>query len=308
MLTARPIERIEVSPAPMMDDFLPPRCDLGTVGADAHVFVCTCIKCFKSVDTRCELCSKDAYRKQVDVFCNACLRADASIGASLESCAACSALSAADVQRAAAAGGAASVATPPSPPASIAHVDDADELQRYAQLAEEQNGSLLKGTVHCELLDYLLTIALQRNQGLSREDIVDLALGYLEVALPRPIPAARVEDHVNAVFPLLRKYAAARASGRDVAAGEQFDPAVHKWDADATYSDWARMYEAAYTVAPLQRRRAVLQASPRLRARQQTLFNRAPPCAATGAKRKAADHRCIECGNASVDAAGANLC
>ena len=33
-----------------------------------------------------------------------------------------------------------------------------------------------------------------------------------------------------------------------------------------------------------------------------------PPCAATGAKRKAADHRCIECGNASVDAAGANLC
>jgi hypothetical protein len=187
-------------------------------------------------------------------------------------------------------------------------VDDADELQRYAQLAEEQNGSLLKGTVHCELLDYLLTIALQRNQELSREDIVDLALGYLEVALPRPILAARVEDHVNAVFPLLRKYAAARASGRDVAAGEQFNPAVHKWDADATYSDWARKYEAAYTVAPLQRRRAVLQASPRLRARQQTLFNRAPPCAATGAKRKAADHRCIECGNASVDAAGANLC
>jgi len=85
VLTARPIERIEVSPAPMMDDFLQPRCDLGTVGADACVFVCTCIKCFKSVDTRCELCSKDAYRKQVDVFCNACLRADASIGASLQS-------------------------------------------------------------------------------------------------------------------------------------------------------------------------------------------------------------------------------
>ena len=57
VLTARPIERI----------------------------VCTCIKCFKSVYTRCELCSKDAYRKQVDVFCNACLRADASIGASLQS-------------------------------------------------------------------------------------------------------------------------------------------------------------------------------------------------------------------------------
>jgi hypothetical protein len=66
VLTARPIERIVVSPAPMMDDFLPPRCDLGTVGADARVFVCTCIKCFKSVDARCELCSGDAYRKQVD--------------------------------------------------------------------------------------------------------------------------------------------------------------------------------------------------------------------------------------------------
>jgi hypothetical protein len=157
VLTARPIERIVVSPAPMMDDFLPPRCDLGTVGADARVFVCTCIKCFKSVDARCELCSGDAYRKQVDVFCNACLRADASIGASLESCAACSALSAADVQRAAAAaGGAASVATPPRTTAN-------------------------------------------------------------------------------------------------------------------------------------------------------TVQSR-PPCAATGAKRKAADHRCIECGNASVDAAGANLC
>jgi hypothetical protein len=54
-------------------------------------------------------------RTVVDVFCNACLRADASmIGASLEYCVACSALSAADVQRAeAAAGGAASIATPP---------------------------------------------------------------------------------------------------------------------------------------------------------------------------------------------------
>ena len=44
---------------------------LKSVGADAPIFVRTCIKCSKSVDTRCELCSGDAYRKQVDVFCNA---------------------------------------------------------------------------------------------------------------------------------------------------------------------------------------------------------------------------------------------
>ena len=42
---------------------------LDTVSADARIFVSTCIKCFKSVDTRREPCSGDAYRKQVDVFC-----------------------------------------------------------------------------------------------------------------------------------------------------------------------------------------------------------------------------------------------
>jgi hypothetical protein len=105
----------------------------------------------------------------------------------LEFCAACDALSAADVQRAAAAagggaaaaagggaaaaaGGAASVATPPRPPASSAHVDAA-ELQRYALLAKEQNGSIFTGTVHCELLDYLLTIALQRNPVLQGQEL-----------------------------------------------------------------------------------------------------------------------------------------
>ena len=47
-------------------------------------------------------------------------------------------------------------------------------------------------------------------------------------------------DHVLAVFPQLRKFAALRVGRRPVAEGEQFNPAVHRWDADATYSDWAR--------------------------------------------------------------------
>lgn len=282
------------------------------VSEDAIIFVGTCVNCSKGV-LRCSPCSITAYKEQVDVLCNACLRADATCGTCLLSCATCDALSAAAVPLAAAAvSGAASIATPPrrmagaavSPAASAlaeaavkpqmhreearndltsagplrplraasgakrkaaehrciecgdASVDAAGavctlcELLRYAQLAKEQNGSIFAGTVHCELLDYLLTIALQRNLNLSREDIVDLALGYAEVALPRPIPATRVKDHVSAVFPLLRKYAAARAGGRPVADGEQFNPSVHKWDADATYSDWARKYEAAYSVAP----------------------------------------------------------
>jgi hypothetical protein len=91
------------------------------VCADALIFVRTCIKFFKSVDTRCEPCSGAAFREQLDVFCNACLHADALCGTSLNSRAACSALSAADVQRAAAAaGGAAIVATSPRTAASSA--------------------------------------------------------------------------------------------------------------------------------------------------------------------------------------------
>jgi hypothetical protein len=62
-----------------------------SVGADAPIFVRSCLKCSKSVDTRCEPRSGDAYRKQVDVFCNACLHAEC--GPILESCAACNALS-----------------------------------------------------------------------------------------------------------------------------------------------------------------------------------------------------------------------
>jgi hypothetical protein len=65
--------------------------DLTPVSEDALIFVRTCIKCSKSVDTRCEPCSGDAYRKQVDVFCNACLHAEC--GPILESCTACNALS-----------------------------------------------------------------------------------------------------------------------------------------------------------------------------------------------------------------------
>ena len=63
---------------------------LKSVGADAPIFVRRCFKCCKSVDTRCEPCSGEAYRKQVDVYCNVCLHAEC--GPILESCAACNAL------------------------------------------------------------------------------------------------------------------------------------------------------------------------------------------------------------------------
>ena len=249
---------------------------LDTVSADARIFVSTCIKCFKSVDTRCELCSGDAYRKQVDVFCSACLHAEC--GAILESCAACNALS-----------------VPASPAKQCAHgvrikdsicllceragsaapearrkqkrnftcvkcklrdVDAEGEecevcvLSNYTLLAAEQNGSALHGTVHLELMDYLLTIVLMKNGTLTKGDIEDIALGYLEQALPRPIPEKRVKDHVNSVFSELLKCATQRSSGRPIVVGEAFDPAVHKWDVDATHSDWALKYKAAYGCSP----------------------------------------------------------
>jgi hypothetical protein len=71
----------------------------------------------------------------------------------------------------------------------------------------------------------------------GKDDIVDMALGYLEMAVPRPIPPARVEEHVRGVFSELLKHATQRASGRPLAAGEAFDPSVHAWDAAATYED-----------------------------------------------------------------------
>ena len=127
---------------------------------------------------------------------------------------------------------------------------DACVYANYTLLAAEQSGSALKDTVHLELLDYLLTIVLMRDANLTKEDMVDIALGYLEMALPRPIPAGRVEEHVRAVFPQLHKCAKERSTGRPLAAGEAFNPAVHKWDVAATHADWALKYAAAYDAPP----------------------------------------------------------
>ena len=72
------------------------------VSEDAIIFVGTCVNCSKGV-LRCSPCSITAYKEQVDVLCNACLRADATCGTCLLSCATCDALSAAAVPLAAAA-------------------------------------------------------------------------------------------------------------------------------------------------------------------------------------------------------------
>jgi hypothetical protein len=79
---------------------------------------------------------------------------------------------------------------------------------------------------------------------------VDLALGYLKMAVPRPIPPVRVAEHVRDVFPQLLKFATQRASGRPLAAGEAFDPSVHAWDAATTYEDWKRAYTEVYSELP----------------------------------------------------------
>ena len=90
---------------------------------------------------------------------------------------------------------------------------DALPAKKRGRSGSEDCGALVD-TVHCELLDYFLTTALQENLALGKDDIVDLALGYLKMAVPRPIPPVRVAEHVRDVFPQLLKFATQRASGR----------------------------------------------------------------------------------------------
>ena len=167
---------------------------------------------------------------------------------------------------------------------------DALPAKKRGRSGSEDCGALVD-TVHCELLDYFLTTALQENLALGKDDIVDLALGYLKMAVPRPIPPARVAEHVRDVFPQLLKFATQRASGRPLAAGEAFDPSVHAWDAAATYEDWKRAYEEVYSklppdsILPLsilrERERRTRRASARRRSTSQPASARTPSWPAT---------------------------
>jgi hypothetical protein len=59
---------------------------------------------------------------------------------------------------------------------------DALPAKKRGRSGSEDCGALVD-TVHCELLDYFLTTALQENLALGKDDIVDLALGG---AAPHP--------------------------------------------------------------------------------------------------------------------------
>ena len=161
--------------------------------------------------------------------------------------------------------------------AAARKVKAADELPRdaeralvlkdYATRAREQTGAEFTNTVHCELLDYHTTFTLQVyfedvNSGEApvtlsqqREFVVDLAKGYFVDALCIHRPEISMESvvaHTRDVFFSLRKAAALRSAPmcRPREDGEDFDPAVHIWDVDATWDDWAQLYEAAYGSAP----------------------------------------------------------
>ena len=146
---------------------------------------------------------------------------------------------------------------PPRADEARAAVDGEPVLSRSDELPAKKRGrsasedrGFFMGSKHCELLDYFLTTALQKNLALGKADVVDMALGYLKMAVPRPFSPATVAEHVRGVFPQLLKFATQRALGRPLAAGEAFDPSVHAWDAAATYEDWERAYTAAYAVPP----------------------------------------------------------
>lgn len=139
-------------------------------------------------------------------------------------------------------------------------------LKDYATRASQQRGSTFPGTVHCELLDYYVTIMLQvyfaalplaapLPPPMLRAYVVDVSKGYCVAALQihRPeITIERVAAHASAAFPQLRTFAAERSAPlrRALEDGEAFDPAVHIWGVDATRKDWAEKYTAAYESGP----------------------------------------------------------
>ena len=194
--------------------------------------------------------------------------------------------------------------------AAARKVKAADELSRdaeralvledYATRAREQTGATFIGTVHCELLDYHTTFTLQVyfedvNSGAApltllqqRGFVMDLAKGYFVDALCIHRPEISMEcvvAHTRDVFFSLRKAAARRSAPmcRPREDGEDFDPAVHIWDVDATFDDWAQLYEAAYGSAPprIERYSAKVEAQEALEERERLSG------AATGDKRAA---------------------
>ena len=144
---------------------------------------------------------------------------------------------------------------------------DGSSTHPQALLDRSRRSGRSIGTLARCLQDYFTTIELQvyfsqvhigaapLPPPLQREFVVDIAKGYGVDALRihRPeISLERVVAHARDVYPSLRKAAAQRSAPmcRPREDGEDFDPAVHIWDVDATRLDWAEKYEAAYGSAP----------------------------------------------------------